>query len=64
LDNKTNTTFLSFVLYPLFKYSKSSAMMTVIAKVGIKVGRSWRWHWRRRWLNVVHLEEDVKVGCE
>jgi hypothetical protein len=52
-------------LYSALNHSKSSAMMTVIAEVGIHLGGTWRWHWRRRWYyEMARFGRDVKVGGE
>jgi len=47
-------------LYSALKQSKSSAMMTVIAEVGIQVGGTWRWHWRwRRYYGMARFGRDI-----
>jgi hypothetical protein len=64
-NNKTEGTCLYLILYLLFEHIKSSAMMTVIAEVGIQVGGTWRWNWRwRQCYGMVRFGGDIKVGSE
>jgi len=64
-NNKTEGRCLYLLLYALFEHSKSSAMMTVIAEVGIQVGGTWRWNWRpRRYYGMARFGGDIKVGGE